>query len=404
MKILHTKGLDRGNKRVFISVPSYGQISAETTFSLFAAKEVLIQNNIDSELYIITENCHIDDGRNYVVRDFLASKCDELVFIDADVRFEPEDLVKLSLYPFDVVAGIYPKKNEETEYPVRFLSDRSEIWSNEYGLIEVESVPTGFLKVRRNVLEKLYEKSKKYVPQKDKFHKLRVPLIFERCIHGYTRLGGDYEFCRKWREIGGKIHIDPMMSFGHVGTKEFSGILANHLWRENGLIEDRIKDLLKKISDKTAEITDYMMLFDAWGNKWACTPDMLLTLAEIDVDTVLEYGSGLSTLVMAASGKMVVALENNINWYNRINKQLNGYDVDLRLCNLKDGRYDFVPEEKYSCIVIDGPNRKDGTRLNDIPKCDVLIVDDVDQSIIDHYNDFDFNVFGRFAIGKTRSA
>jgi acetone carboxylase gamma subunit len=42
---------------------------------------------------LLSGNCHVDDARNSVVREFLASDCTELVFIDADVSWEPETLV-----------------------------------------------------------------------------------------------------------------------------------------------------------------------------------------------------------------------------------------------------------------------------------------------------------------------
>lgn len=372
MKVLHSKGVkeDKG-QRVFLAVPSYGGICSETVYSLFGSKEALLRNNIESELEIFSGNCHVDDGRNRLVRDFLETDCTDFVFIDTDVRFDPEDLVKLVLYDRDVVAGIYPLKQEDEEYPVRFLG--GDIQADSDGLVEVESVPTGFLRIKRHVLEKLYESVPKFRAKQDNPNTKSIPLIFERTLEGTIRWGGDYEFCRKWRGMGGKIYIDPEMTFGHIGSREWSGSLGTYLRKINGLTDEYIKIILRKIAEGTETERDIFKLVEAWDNVWSVRADFIISLIAIARETngpILECGSGLTTLVLKALGKRVVSLEHDKEWFDRmlemgVNensptepgvvyapiKQYNGFKW-----------YDFtkIPLIYYELAVIDGPPRQIG--------------------------------------------
>lgn len=410
MKILKSSGAFGGGQRVFIAIPTYRDICPETVQSLFGAKECLLRNGIESELCIASENCHVDDGRNYLVREFLESKCSQMIFVDADVRFDPEDIVRLALYDRDVVVGVYPKKADE-DYPVLFLG--GDIWSDEAGLIEIAGGPTGFMKIRRIVLEKLYEKVPKYVPENEGlYHELRIPIIFERTLRGFTRLGGDYEFCRKWKEMGGAIYADPLMTFGHSGSTDHTGSLASHLIKKNNLSEAYISDFYKKLSSGKAEARDYLIADQVWGSKWSALPDMLMASFDIasSVDgKILELGSGLSTIVLGASGKKVISLEHDRAWYEKVMRCVNlcGMDnVEVVLCELKDGFYDYEFDE-YAMVFVDGPPKNAGKRLPVVEKIKnkgVFVVDDVNgyMSVVNALSEkfgAKFKTYGRYAIG-----
>jgi hypothetical protein len=397
---------------VFIAVPAIAGVSPETLSSLFDAKEVLLKNGVNSELAVCAYDCHVDDQRNSLVREFLESSCQTFVFIDSDLRFDPEDLLALIRYDRDVVAGVYPKKSEDRQFPVRFLG--GEIWSDSDGLIEVESVPTGFLKIRRSVFERMYESVPRFVPPKD-IRKLKVPLIFERTLIGNVRRGGDVEFCRKWRALGGKIYVDPNMQFEHVGQKDFTGSLAHYLRAENGLVDSHIAGIITKIKNGTATPKDYISLHESWDNDWTPPVEMLSILPELASGRkILEAGSGLTTLILAATGWEVTSLEHDLDWYRRMTEIIGKCGIDnatLVKCDLVDGWYDVDLPEKYSMVLVDGPPRKLGDRRRVINKANVtedclFVVDDCDSGLnitpelAAAYN-AKFVQFGRFAVGKT---
>jgi hypothetical protein len=116
----------------------------------------LTKEGIAVDLCHIAEHCHVDDARNAMVREFLMSKASHLVFIDNDVGFAPGNLIRLAKHDRDMVAGVYPLKEEGEGYPIR-IKDGVELWAESDGLVEVEGLPTGFLKISRACIERMIE-------------------------------------------------------------------------------------------------------------------------------------------------------------------------------------------------------------------------------------------------------
>ena len=215
-RMLHRRGKPAdGRQKVFIAVAAYEGTGAGFTYAMFHTGAALAEAGIDFELAIYSGNCHVDDSRNRLVRDFLNSDCTDLFFLDVDLGWLAADFVKLLGYDRDVVAGIYPKKHGDDTYPV--IPFPGEIWSDRAGLIEVQAVPTGFLRIRRAVLERLAASAVHYNSKNDA--PSAIPLIFDREVHDGIRWGGDYVFCKKWREAGGQIFIDPVLRFEHSGEQ-----------------------------------------------------------------------------------------------------------------------------------------------------------------------------------------
>src|SRR5690606_23200029 len=125
----------------------------------------------------------------------------------------------------DIVAGVYPKRaKHDTNFPV-LVEDGVELWSDEDGLVEVLGAPTGFMKIKRQVIEKLVEvnKERTYYDNCDKSGDIPNVIIFERTYEDGRRYSGDYSFCLAWRKLGGKIFVDPNLRLIHKGEVEFEG-------------------------------------------------------------------------------------------------------------------------------------------------------------------------------------
>lgn len=300
--------------------------------------------------------------------------------MDADVGCPPSNIIQLLKYDADVVAGIYPKKGGDDQYPVKMLP--GEIWSDAQGLIEVQGVPTGFLRMRRLVLERLADKAIHYNAKNDASS--AMPLIFERQVHDGTRWGGDYVFCKKWRAMGGKVHIAPEMIFEHSGMQTWSGRVGAWLREKSGL---GLKKPLDRIRTKTEDASDYMDLFDAYGNPFAATPALLFCLVHIarQASTVYEFGSGLSSLAMAAASSVpVISYESSPIYADhlRLEAERLGLDVVVRYTPLVDGWYNISEMQAPSgCLVfVDGPRGGHG-RPGIFNKVDlgkaIVVVDDV---------------------------
>ena len=360
---------------------AYADIGAGCAYSLFHFGEALAKAGIEVELSVYTGNCHVDDGRNRLVRDFLRSDCTDMVFLDADVGCPASNLIQLLGYDVDVVAGIYPKKGGDDQYPVK----RPFGYYPDTGLIEVEGVPTGFLRIRRNVLETLAADAVHYNAKNDA--STAIPLIFERQVHDGTRWGGDYVFCRKWRALGGRVFISPEMRFEHSGSETWQGRVGAWMRANAGI---GLKRPLAAIAAKTETDADYLDMFDAYGNPYAATPALLFcltTLARALNGVIVECGSGLSTLVMAAAApkRSVIALESSPIYADDIRRKAADHgleNVRVEYAPLKDGWYDTPKRTlvKGDLIFIDGPRGGDG-RPGVFDRCDiskaVVVVDDV---------------------------
>ena len=225
MPIIHTvRGRHRSGPHVFIAIPCHGEISAPTFVSFFEGAQFLDALGFNITLCVEAGNCHVDDARNSLVRRFIDTQCTDFVFIDADVGFRCEDLHKLVTVDRDIVAGVYPKKDDNEEFPVMVMPGEA-LWSDKDGLVEVLGVPTGFLRIKRDVLVNLYNKALHFTGSGGPLG-MTYGVIFERGIQEGRRMSGDYAFCAKARAAGYRIFVDPEMQFSHTGAKTWSGTLG----------------------------------------------------------------------------------------------------------------------------------------------------------------------------------
>lgn len=421
-RMLHRPEAPVSGQKVFIAVAAYEGCGAGFTWSLFHTGAALAKAGVGYELAIYSGNCHVDDSRNRLVRDFLSSDCTDMVFLDVDVGWAAPDFVRLLAYDRDVVAGVYPKKHGDDTYPVRTLP--GEIWSEADGLIEVAGVPTGFLRIRRPVLEQLAEVSVKYNAKND--GAFATPCIFERQIHEGVRWGGDYVFCRKWRAMGGKVYIDPAMRFEHSGEQTWHGQVGMWLKKRSGIALDQP---LARIRAGAAGAEDMIDLFDAWENPFAAEPVLLSALAALAREAkgpILETGSGLSSLVLAAANPHVEihALEDApifADYVDQVAKRYGLSNLTVHCLPLKDGWYDTegLPKAKWGLVFLDGPRRSSGRRADAVKHLDlsqaIIVADDTGENAagaatlqaLSESHDmhvFPVNNQRAFAVGKPRKS
>ena len=379
-----------GRQKVFLATPCYGAPASEYVAALFESVSALASADIDAALEIYVGHCHVDDSRNRLVRDFLETDCTDLVFLDADVGWRAADLVRLLGHMRDIVGGTYPLKKDEEDYPLRLLEAAgAPVCYDEAGLVEVESLPTGFLRMRRPVLETMDSHAPHFEDKDHQPGQRMVPIIFERGLMGGVRRSGDYQYCAKWRDMGGKLYLDPACAFTHVGEKVWSGTWLDWFQRNSG---QALAVSLAAIGRGTETPVIFATLFRVWGNPWAAPTDELAVLvgavrgtANICDDAgaplpILEIGSGLSTLVLASAcekPRETWALEHDPAWLARLTSDAERCSVvDIQLCyapleplegeNPEDPQamkwYKLPPglPKRFSLIFVDGPPRNTG--------------------------------------------
>lgn len=223
-------------RSVWIAIPSYtGMIHLATMRSIIADMLVLNEHGHKVTLHDQCGNPMIAHGRDLICAQFLGSDATDLVFVDYDVTWPAGSLTKLVEYPVEVVAGIYPKRQDPLGFFVRWIQDRKELRADpDTGLLEVDGVPTGFLRLSRKCL---LEMTAAY-PQKrfaDKYAPTGFAYaLFDNIHEGDAYFGEDFSFCKRYRDIGGRIWIDPEIPMGHIGDKTFHGSLGDWLRARNG--------------------------------------------------------------------------------------------------------------------------------------------------------------------------
>lgn len=216
-------------KHVVIAIPAYtGTIHLGTMRSLMADFMALTARSDKAEIFDESGNAMIADCRAVIVAKFLESEATDLIFVDSDVIWERGALLRLVDHPVDFVAGIYPHRKDPLSFPISWLQGREDLHV-ESGLIEVEGVPAGFMRLSRAMLEKMADHYPDTIFATESTKAGTAWGLFDTYHIGKMKFGEDYAFCRRWRDIGGKVWVDPEIRMGHVGYKTFEGHIGNWL-------------------------------------------------------------------------------------------------------------------------------------------------------------------------------
>lgn len=224
--------------KAYIAMASYiGRPDVETQQSLVNSCLDLKTHSIDVNLRIAVGSSIISMTRNAFVADFLASDCTDLVMIDDDLAWEDGALRRLLSHPCDVVGGAYPKRGDTLEYPVKRLPGARV--DQVTGLMEVMLLPTGFLRMSRACLESMvkhyahleyFDRGAKGKRAHALFWFDLAPGIDADSPKDLPEVWGeDFTFCRRWREMGGKVHLDTLLTFKHIGRKAWTGCYAESM-------------------------------------------------------------------------------------------------------------------------------------------------------------------------------
>lgn len=213
-------------RHLWVAVPAYtGQICAGTAQALHYNSLHAITQGLFVSLDVLAGCCYLDLARNTLVDRFMESEASDLLFVDADLTFPHDAIAQIAAVTKPVVCGVYPKKSDGNEWPAE--TPAGENWSDEEGCLEITHAPTGFLRIHRSVFAALRE----HVPMHGRPDKSGrpMPAYFQCVTRDGMYWGEDYEFCNRWRALGGKVHCLPEIPFEHIGTKHWKGSYGDHL-------------------------------------------------------------------------------------------------------------------------------------------------------------------------------
>ena len=208
--------------KIHFLTPCYGGNITEVCFSSYLGFTIMaMQNKINFQIDTLSNESNVNRARNSCAAKFLSGDCTHLMFVDADIQFNPQDIVKLINHDKDIVGGIYPQKTLPPKMVVNTLNNGEQ----QGDLIEVGTLGTGFMLIKRRVFEKMIEEGA--TPYVDAIglspeENANQYDFFQCTIDSKGRyLTEDWSFCRRWRQLGGKIWADKTIGLTHVGYFRF---------------------------------------------------------------------------------------------------------------------------------------------------------------------------------------
>lgn len=247
-------------KHIFIATPCYGGQIGEPFFRSMLRFSILCNKyEIPFTVSTLANESLITRGRNTLVSFFMENKeATNLFFVDADIEFNPEDMLRMVAYDKPIIVGAYPKKAVNWESIVNAARnnpdetpDTIEGHSSNYvvnfdflkgpdgqprpqvqivdNLVRLKDAGTGFMCIKKEVIQQMFDRypETKYandINVDSKFEPFMYAL-FDTMIDPESRryLSEDYTFCRLWQQMGGEVYLDPRTALNHVGHYTFRG-------------------------------------------------------------------------------------------------------------------------------------------------------------------------------------
>jgi hypothetical protein len=176
----------------------------------------------------------IDQARSQIASDALADGFDELMWIDSDIGFNPDDVAKLSAHGLPIVCGIYPKKGKNA-LACNLLPETSCVtFGQGGGLLEIGYAATGFLLTRRSVYDDV-ARAGRLPPCNQRFGRAMTPYFLPMLVEdgdGHWYLGEDFSFSERARRAGHRIYADTTIRLFHIGRYGYT-------WEDAGAVVPR---------------------------------------------------------------------------------------------------------------------------------------------------------------------
>ena len=237
---------------IVVATPCYGGLVTQTYMtSVLKLTQHAARGEFDLDVMLLGGDALISRARSLLVAVMLDNpRATHLLFIDADIAFDVEQVLRLLRFDKDFVAGFYPVKQIDWQQVPRRALEGEPLTSAgltyvgtlcdgdalrlEDGFATAVYAGTGFQLIRREVFRRMmaaypelrfrkaHEATSRILPSDGLF------ALFDCLIEPETGvyLSEDYAFCRRWRAIGGEIWLDTRSRLTHSGPQSFVGDTA----------------------------------------------------------------------------------------------------------------------------------------------------------------------------------
>jgi len=255
---------------VCILTPCYGSVCfVNYMCCLLKTKDLFAHYKIELKLEFCKNDSLVSRARNNLIAKAMSyTDVTHIMFIDNDITWDPINIIKLIIANKPIIGGIYPLKKYnwdkittnpnfiQDKMKKRIASNMNGVFDDEFfiqnnllnynvnhigneikiekNLTEVKHVPTGFMMIKRGVIEKMFESypSTKYTddvnflePGDEKY----TYALFDCGVEDGHYLSEDWLFCSRWKKMGGSTWIDISINLSHTGIEDFHGSFLSSL-------------------------------------------------------------------------------------------------------------------------------------------------------------------------------
>ena len=229
--------------KVYVAMPCYDSVKVETCVSLLDTFSTLGRNGIEAKFKSVKSSL-VTHARNLLTCGFMDSGFDHMLFVDADVEFEPEAALRMLVPKEFIVCTPYRVKEDKMKYAVKFKNpDKIKILP--WDMVEMEEGPAGLMLIHRIVFERLMDKHPELKINFDEptRKKMDEEIGAEDAIDKYMYnfwdttfdlddgewKGEDLSFCELAREEGFRIYANLDSGTTHHGSYGWKGRFGDFL-------------------------------------------------------------------------------------------------------------------------------------------------------------------------------
>lgn len=277
----------------------------------------------------------IYSNRNAITKRFLKTDCDflimqdddiiplhnpaELVFADKDIVGSPAK-VRTSGGTIDWVAYIHhPTLDGYSAIDMGAAPSHAD-------LLSVDIVGTGLICIKRKVLEGIIEKFPGV-----------GPFTVENNEDGICEWGTDFAFCKRAKKCGFEVYTTPHRICEHV--------------KEMGFLD---MDGYDNSDFRCRDNDRYEMAWGDWAIQEKDWKFIKKTMEDFGVKNVLEFGAGLSSLLMSEKAS-VVSYETKDDWADKIKEKANGNGLFIVEWDGESPPEMVTQRGPFDMAFIDGP-------------------------------------------------
>lgn len=206
-----------------------GIVSEKTTLGLFNLAKAFVRNDIPHGLLTLTNSSLITQARSKIANFFINNtEHDYLFFLDSDIGFNPEDVLKLIAHQVPIVSGAYPMKI----IPERYCVDIVQPEQRQGDLVKINGNGMGFVLIHRQVfldIAKQYQ-NLKYVPSDYHSDTPHTPAEMNNSYHYFAEqqtqngfMSEDKSFFHRAQQVGYNIWLDTTIRLNHTGYHIYQG-------------------------------------------------------------------------------------------------------------------------------------------------------------------------------------